>query len=163
MLLKFEAEYRYANAVRLFYKTNENVYVCFEGSQDWIFAEYLKPLQAKPAAVPDAKIGDDEIHFPFKSDKQDFIDAIKTRGQTLEDAEVGHRGAKRRARGSPRDDMRRAAVSGLGTRVGAAPAVSRAARPRQRTNRALEPCEGCMLWDGWELIRKYRLTTALLQ
>ena len=91
VLLSFEAEYRYASGVRLFYKTDEKVYVRFEGSEGWIFAEYMKPLRAEPAAVLDAKIGDNEIHFPFKSDKQDFIDAVKTRGQTLEDAEVGHR------------------------------------------------------------------------
>jgi predicted dehydrogenase len=91
VLLNFQAEYRYANGVRLFYKTDEKVYVRFEGSEGWIFAEYLKPLQAEPAAVLDVKISDEEIHFPFKSDKQDFIDAVKTRGQTLEDAEVGHR------------------------------------------------------------------------
>ena len=42
-------------------------------------------------AILESKIREDEIHFPFKSDKQDFIDAVKTRGQTLEDAEVGHR------------------------------------------------------------------------
>jgi hypothetical protein len=77
--------------VRLFYKTDDTVYVRFEGSEGWIFAEYLKPLQAEPAGILEAKIGDNEIHFPFKSDKQDFIDAVKTRGQTLEDAEVGHR------------------------------------------------------------------------
>jgi predicted dehydrogenase len=91
VLLNFQAEYRYANGVRLFYKTDEKVYARFEGSEGWIFAEYAKPLQAEPAAVLDAKIGDDEIHFPFKSDKQDFIDAVKSRGETLEDAEVGHR------------------------------------------------------------------------
>jgi predicted dehydrogenase len=91
VLLNFQAEYRYASGVRLFYKTDEKVYVRFEGSEGWIFAEYMKPLQAEPAAVLDAKIGDNEIHFPFKSDKQDFIDAVKTREQTLEDAEVGHR------------------------------------------------------------------------
>jgi predicted dehydrogenase len=91
VLLNFEAQYRFANGVRLFYKTDEKVYVRFEGSEGWIFAEYQKPLQAEPAAVVNAKIGDNEIHFPFKSDKQDFIDAVKTRGDTLEDAEVGHR------------------------------------------------------------------------
>ena len=91
VLLSFEAEYRYASGVRLFYKTDEKVYVRFEGSEGWIFAEYMKPLRAEPAAVLDAKIGDNEIHFPFKSDKQDFIDAVKTRGDTLEDAEVGQR------------------------------------------------------------------------
>jgi hypothetical protein len=36
-------------------------------------------------------IGPDEIHLPLKSEKRDFIDAVKTRGQTLADAEVGHR------------------------------------------------------------------------
>lgn len=90
VLIDFEAEYRYANGVRLYFKT-ERPYVRFEGSDGWILAEYQKPLQAGPAAVLDSKIREDEIHFPFKSDKQDFIDAIKTRGWTLEDAEVGHR------------------------------------------------------------------------
>jgi predicted dehydrogenase len=91
VLLSFEAEYRYASGVRLFYKTDQRFYVRFEGSEGWIFAEWRKPLQAEPAAVLDSKIGENEIHFPFKSDKQDFIDAVKTRGDTLEDAEVGHR------------------------------------------------------------------------
>ena len=38
----------------------------------------------------------------------------------------------------------------------AAPALSRAAEPRQRTNRALGSREGFMLWGGWELKWKYR-------
>ncbi len=90
VMLSFEAEYRYANGVRLYYKT-DIPYVRFEGDEGWIFAEYNKPLQASAAAILDSKIRPDEIHFPLKSDKQDFIDAVKTRGQTLEDAEVGHR------------------------------------------------------------------------
>ncbi len=90
VMLSFEAEYRYANGVRMFYKS-EKPYVRFEGSDGWIMAEFGKPLQAQPAAILDSKIREDELHFPFKSDKQDFIDAIKSRGQTLEDAEVGHR------------------------------------------------------------------------
>jgi len=89
-MLSFEAEYRYANGVRLYYKT-DTPYVRFQGDEGWIFAEYNKPLQASAAAILDSKIRPDEIHFPLKSDKQDFIDAVKTRGQTLEDAEVGHR------------------------------------------------------------------------
>ena len=93
VLLSFEAEYRYSNGVRLYYKTTDDdkAYVRFEGSDGWVLAEYGKPLQAEPAAVLDSKIREDEIHFPFKTDKQDFLDAVKTRGQTLEDAEVGHR------------------------------------------------------------------------
>lgn len=90
VMLSFEAEYRYANGVRLFYKT-DTPYVRFEGSEGWILAEYGKALQAGPASILDAKIPESGIHFPLKSDKQDFIDAVKSRGQTLQDAEVGHR------------------------------------------------------------------------
>ncbi len=90
VMLTFEAEYRYANGVRLFYKT-DTPYVRFEGSEGWILAEYNKPLQSSSPAILAAKLREDEIHFPLKSDKQDFIDAVKSRGRTLEDAEVGHR------------------------------------------------------------------------
>ena len=31
------------------------------------------------------------IRFAVKTDKQDFIDCVKSRGETLEPAEVGHR------------------------------------------------------------------------
>jgi NADPH-dependent 2,4-dienoyl-CoA reductase/sulfur reductase-like enzyme len=41
--------------------------------------------------MPAPVIRPDEIHFYVKTDKQDFIDAVKTRGETLEPAEVGHR------------------------------------------------------------------------
>jgi myo-inositol 2-dehydrogenase / D-chiro-inositol 1-dehydrogenase len=89
-MLTFEAEYRYANGVRLYYKTDQPC-VRFEGDEGWIFAAYNKPLEASSASILNATIREDEIHFPLKSDKQDFIDAVKTRGRTLEDAEVGHR------------------------------------------------------------------------
>jgi myo-inositol 2-dehydrogenase / D-chiro-inositol 1-dehydrogenase len=90
--MSFEAAYRYANGVRLFFKTQDDTgSVRFEGSEGWVYAEYMKPLQAEPAALLDAKLRPDEIHFPFKTDKRDFIDAVKTRAQTLETAEIGHR------------------------------------------------------------------------
>ena len=41
--------------------------------------------------MPAPVIPPDGIHFYVKTDKQDFIDAVKTRGETLEPAEVGHR------------------------------------------------------------------------
>ena len=31
------------------------------------------------------------MRLPMKTDKQDFIDAVRTRGATMADAEVGHR------------------------------------------------------------------------
>ena len=48
-------------------------------------------LTAEPASILDSKIGPDEIQFPLKNEKRDFIDCVKTRSQTMEDAEVGHR------------------------------------------------------------------------
>jgi len=90
VLLEFEVEYRYANGVRLIYRT-EKPYVRFEGSEGWIHAEYGAALAAEPASVLDSKIGPDEVHLPFRDEKEDFIQAIRTRGATVEDAEVGHR------------------------------------------------------------------------
>ncbi len=91
VLLNFEIQYEYANGMRLTYKT-ERPYVRFEGSEGWIEADYSsRKLTAHPESILQSEIKDDEIHLRFKSDKGDFIDAVKTRGQTLEDAEVGHR------------------------------------------------------------------------
>ncbi len=90
VLLSFEIQYRYANGVRLYYKIDKP-YVRFEGSEGWIHAEYGKALVAEPASILKAELGPNAIRFPLKSDKQDWIDAVKTRGRTLEDAEVGHR------------------------------------------------------------------------
>lgn len=90
VLAEFEAEYRYANGVRLYLKADKP-YTRFEGSDGWIMAGYPKALEAEPAAILNSKIRDSEVRFPFKSDKQDFIDAVKTRGRTLEDADVTHR------------------------------------------------------------------------
>ncbi len=89
VLLEFETHYRYANGVRLVYKIDKP-YVRFEGTEGWIQADFTT-LQAEPAAVLDVKTGPRWLTLPFKSDKQDFIDAVKSRGETLEDAEVGHR------------------------------------------------------------------------
>lgn len=90
VLKTFEISYRFADGVRVVYKTDKP-YVRFEGAEGWIYGEYPRGIKAQPESVLQSKIGPGEIHFPLKSDKQDFIDAVKTRGQTLEDAEVGHR------------------------------------------------------------------------
>lgn len=89
VLLAFEAQYRYANGVRLIYKTDQP-YVRFEGTEGWIEASY-EGVKASPSRVVDYKTGPAWKRLPFKTDKQDFIDCVKSRGQTLEDAEVGHR------------------------------------------------------------------------
>ncbi len=54
-------------------------------------ANYGRGLTAGPASLLKERIGEDEIHLPRRSDKGDFIHCIKTRGETMESIEVGHR------------------------------------------------------------------------
>ena len=87
----FEVNYRYADGVRMVYKT-DTAYAHFEGTEGWIRAHFgRRGIEAQPASLLDSKIGPRETHLLLKNEKTDFIDAVKTRGQTLEDAEVGHR------------------------------------------------------------------------
>jgi predicted dehydrogenase len=91
VLLGFEIQYKYANGVQFFYNTSRP-YVRFEGSEGWIEADYnTRAVKAQPQSILDAPLKTDDIHLPLKDEKRDFIDAVKTRGPTLEDAEVGHR------------------------------------------------------------------------
>ncbi len=89
------------------YRT-EKPYFKIEGTEGWVYAEYTQ-LQAKldgregylyfgdkkaksqPQLMPAPAVRPDDIRFYVKTDKQDFIDCVKTRGETLEPAEVGHR------------------------------------------------------------------------
>ena len=106
VLKTFEVTYRFADGRQLYYENTRNpqisgaigtpsAYVKFEGSKGWIYAAFAGGDQVKFAAEPESllksEIGGGETRFPLKSDKQDFIDAVKTGGKTLEDEEVGHR------------------------------------------------------------------------
>lgn len=90
VLKTFKVRYLFADGVRMTYTTS-GAFVRFQGSEGWIRGRFPRGLEAQPASVLEERIADDEIRFPLKTEKQDFIDAVKTRGQTLEDAEVGHR------------------------------------------------------------------------
>jgi predicted dehydrogenase len=105
VLLKFEVKMRFADGVRWTYRT-EKPFFKIEGSAGWVYAEYTQ-LKANidgregwlyyagkkkpPALMPAPVIRPEETHFYVKTDKQDFIDGVKTRQETLEPAEVGHR------------------------------------------------------------------------
>ena len=96
VLLRFNVQYRYANGVRLFYTARPwsegPPYVRFEGTEGWVEAQHSpNKVTGEPASILTSKIGPDELHLPFRHEKRDFIDCVKSRGQTLEDAEVGHR------------------------------------------------------------------------
>lgn len=91
VLLDFEVRYRYADGVRLIYRTDQP-YVRFEGEDGWIQANYTGgTLDAGPRSILASRIGPDETHLPLLSEKDDFLQAVRTRRPTLADAEVGHR------------------------------------------------------------------------
>jgi predicted dehydrogenase len=90
-LIGFEAWYRYANGVELSYKMDKP-FIRFEGDGGWVEAAFgQREIKIHPESLASSVIKPNEIHLPLKSDKRDFLDAVKTRSRTLEDAEVGHR------------------------------------------------------------------------
>ena len=97
VMLGFDVRYRYADGVELFYTALSDTskgqsYVRFEGTEGWICAWYAPDrLEAEPASILDAEVDPDAFPFVLKNEKHDFLDCVKARSQTLEDAEVGHR------------------------------------------------------------------------
>ncbi len=107
VLVKFEVKMRFADGVRWTYRT-EKPFFRIEGSEGWVYAEYTQ-LQAKlgdqegylffndrkaktrPQLMPAPQFKAGAVRFEVKTDKQDFIDSVKTRRETLQPAEVGHR------------------------------------------------------------------------
>ena len=89
VLVDFEANYRYANGVRLNYRM-DHPFVRFEGEGGWIEADY-STLKVSDERILREKPRPEEIHLPLISEKKDFIECIKTRRRPLIDAEVGHR------------------------------------------------------------------------
>lgn len=90
---EFEYACTYANGVKLICKTDScSPLTRFEGEEGWIQANDAGVLlEAEPKSLLESKIGPNELHFPLIHEKRDFLNAVKTRGTTLEDAEVGHR------------------------------------------------------------------------
>ncbi|MDR3234894.1 MAG: Gfo/Idh/MocA family oxidoreductase [Planctomycetaceae bacterium] len=100
VLLQFSINYRYKNddyknGLQITYKTGKPFYriegekgtlsVSFDWSKD-----VPGGIQAEPASLLDEKIGSDEIHFPLRSEKEDFVDSVLNNKETLEPAIVGH-------------------------------------------------------------------------
>lgn len=90
VLLDFEVHYRYANGVRLIYRIDKPS-IRFEGTEGWIFADDTGKIEASRPAILETPSGSKWVRLPMKTDKQDFIDAVRSRGATMADAEVGHR------------------------------------------------------------------------
>lgn len=90
-LNKFDIKYRYTSGVEVFFKI-EKPYVRFEGSDGWIEVEYPDKLSASSQTILDSQTSPGEISFSnLLSDKEDFLQAIKTGKQSFEPLETAHR------------------------------------------------------------------------
>ena len=103
VLKRFEVTYRLANGMPLYYENTRNpqlsgadgectAYVKIEGTKGWICGCYGPHLlRSEPATLVAQTSESFKVRFPMKTDKQDFIDAIKSGGQTMENEDVAHR------------------------------------------------------------------------
>jgi predicted dehydrogenase len=91
VILEFEVHFRFANGVQLTCKTDKP-FIRLEGSEGWIQVGYPNDITTQPESLLSWKPGRNDLALPYKtSEKRDFLDAVKSRGQTQGDAEVGHR------------------------------------------------------------------------
>jgi predicted dehydrogenase len=84
---------RYANGAELVCKTQEDEIYRFEGTEGWIQVPvYSDEITCHPESLKTTVIGPDEIHLYESNDHhRNFVDCIKTRGQTAAPVQIGHR------------------------------------------------------------------------
>jgi predicted dehydrogenase len=84
----------YANGVRLEYTSDgdRNKHgIRFEGPKSWVYVNRGE-FDAQPKSLLDEKLGPNEIHLPVSTNHQrNWIDCIKTRGQTVANIDVAVR------------------------------------------------------------------------
>jgi predicted dehydrogenase len=91
-LREFAVDMKFANGVILTCRSGGEPSLRFEGTDGWIEVPASGEVTAFSQSLPEWKPGPNDLSLPFKrTEKRDFLDAVKTRGQTLCDAECGHR------------------------------------------------------------------------
>ncbi len=90
VLLDFKVRYRFADGVEMLYECSYP-HVRFEGTKGWVQATYGRGLSGEPESLLRQPLGPHEIRLPGRSDKGDFLYCVRTRSETMEPAEVGHR------------------------------------------------------------------------
>ena len=90
VLLDFKVRYRFADGVEMLYECSYP-HVRFEGTEGWVQATYGRGLSAEPESLLRERLGPHEIRLPGRTDKGDFLYCVRTRRETMEPAEVGHR------------------------------------------------------------------------
>ena len=92
VLLNFQVQYRYADGVVVDYHTAKGAFIRVEGEDGWIHAPWLGgQMTASDPKILRIRLKDSDLHLPQRQDKEDFLYGIKTGGETMADAEVGHR------------------------------------------------------------------------
>lgn len=91
-LIDFQARYLFANGVIMDHKIDVP-YLRVEGDEGWIQAHWHSEggLQAHDPSILRTALRPNDRRVARRSDKGDFINAIKTGAPVMADAEVGHR------------------------------------------------------------------------
>jgi myo-inositol 2-dehydrogenase / D-chiro-inositol 1-dehydrogenase len=91
IITQFDVTFTYANGVTLQCRTQSPA-IRWEGTEGWIQVKYPNEIETEPDSILSWKPGPNDINLTYKtSEKRDFLDAVKSRGPTLYDAEAGHR------------------------------------------------------------------------
>jgi predicted dehydrogenase len=89
----FSIEYTYANGVKVICTDNKKNKqgVVFEGTEGWVYVR-RGFIDANPKSLLTSTIGPDEIHL-YKSNKhkENLLECIKSRAETVAPVEIGHR------------------------------------------------------------------------
>ena len=93
--IEYEFECKYANGLRMIGSSEGERGLKLEGTDGWIFIKVHQcPLTAEPASLLTEKIGPNEIHLGRTvNHHENFISAVKSRGEPFATAEIGHRSA----------------------------------------------------------------------
>ncbi|MEX2380839.1 MAG: Gfo/Idh/MocA family oxidoreductase [Opitutales bacterium] len=88
----FHVEHTYANGIRMIFESVGPRGVRFEGSDGWVFIHiHGGRLEADPVSLLNEDIGPNDVHLHRSpGHHQDFINAVKTRGETVAPVEGGH-------------------------------------------------------------------------
>ncbi|MCX6925856.1 MAG: Gfo/Idh/MocA family oxidoreductase [Verrucomicrobia bacterium] len=95
VLQQFEVRYRYESGIEVIYTNAGRPFVRVEGSEGWIENTWFQPdgFIASNDELLRWNPGPNDVKFPLITEKQDFVNCIKSRKETMIPAEIGHRTA----------------------------------------------------------------------